>query len=121
MTSYQFINTQIKDGIWQGNLTGAGPQTPDLHVTHLGEVIDGVTYEHDTAHDTWRVRFPLPSHLICDGVQTFVVKDGTGVTLTSFSLVVGEPLADDLRAEIALLRGELEVLKTAFRRHCAES
>lgn len=121
MASYQFINTQIKDGVWQGDLTGAGQEMPDLQVTHLGQVIDGLTFAHDAAHDMWRVRLPLPSSLIFDGVQTFLLHDNTGTTLCSFSLIVGEPLADDLRAEIALLRGELEVLKSALRRHCAES
>ena len=121
MASYQFINAQIKDGVWQGDLTGAGQETPDLQVTHLGQVIDGLSVVHDATHDTWRVRLPLPSNLICDGVQTFLLHDSTGATLTSFSLIVGEPLAEDLHAEIALLRGELEVLKSAFRRHCAES
>jgi hypothetical protein len=31
------------------------------------------------------------------------------------------PLEEDIRAEVSLLRAELDLLKRAFRRHCAET
>jgi hypothetical protein len=43
------------------------------------------------------------------------------VVLGSFSITSGEPLEDDLRNEINLLREELDMLKRAFRRHCVET
>lgn len=116
-----FINTQIKAGVWQGDLAGASDTTPALQVMHLGNRLDGLTATYDTTHSVWRVRVQIPTELINDGVQTFAITDAAGITLSSFSLVAGEPLADDLRAEIALLRGELEMLKKAFRHHCAEN
>ena len=60
----------------------------------------------------------MPPHLFNDGLQTFVVSDESGATVTSFSLLAGDALADDLRAEINLLRNELDLLKKAFRQHC---
>ena len=117
----QFINTHIKAGVWQGDLVGAGSTPPALKVTHLGTALDGVSCVHDPVHDVWRVTAPIPAALISDGVQTFVISGTDGVTLGSFTIMSGAPLADDLRAEIALLRSELELLQKAFRNHCAES
>jgi hypothetical protein len=120
MSNYSFINTQIRSGIWEGELTPAGDTAPDLTVTHQGAALEGVTCIKDTSRDTWRVKVPIPSAMINDGLQTFVVSDGHGALLADFSLLAGEALADDLRAEIDLLRSELEILKTAFRNHCAQ-
>ncbi len=116
----QFINTQIKAGIWRGDLADAGDAAPDLRITHLGQPLD-VTCEKDPAHDLWRVSVSIPPALISDGLQTFVVSDSSERTLSTFSIIAGEPLADDLRAEISLLRSELDLLQAAFRRHCSEN
>ena len=65
---------------------------------------------------------PIPTALLSDGVQTFLVRDpATGATLGHFTIVTGVPLEDDIRAEIDLLRAELDMLKKAFRRHCVET
>ncbi len=116
----QLINTQIKGGVWQGDVAGAGESMPELRITHLGSALDSVDCTHVPAHDIWRITVPIPQELISDGVQTFVVSDPTGVRLGSFTLICGEPLADDLRAEISLLRAELDMLKKSFRRHYSE-
>ncbi|PJI86282.1 hypothetical protein BC777_2650 [Yoonia maricola] len=117
----QFINAQITAGVWQGDLVGAGSKQPDLHVTHLGQTLDQVTCTRDAKQDVWRVAIPIPSALISDGVQTFVINDDCGSTIGSFAIICGEPLTDDLRAEITLLRSELDLLQKAFRQHCADS
>ncbi|SIT86153.1 hypothetical protein SAMN05421665_2238 [Yoonia rosea] len=121
MATAHFINTRIKAGVWHGDLTGAGQEHPILQVTHLGQALSEVNYTYNAAHDVWHVAVPIPAAMIADGVQTFLITDQTGTTLDSFTLVAGAPLADDLRTEIAALRAELEVLKQAFRAHCAES
>jgi hypothetical protein len=55
-------------------------------------------------------------------VQVFLINDAaTGETLDSFTIITGEPLEDDIRAEVELLRAELDMLKRAFRRHCVET
>jgi len=54
--------------------------------------------------------------------ENFIISDGkTGMTLNSFALLFGEVLAEDIRAEMGLLREELDLLKSAFRRHCVET
>ena len=68
------------------------------------------------------LRVPIPAELLSDGVQTFLIRDtDSGETLESFSILAGEALADDIRAEVELLREELDMLKRAFRRHCLET
>lgn len=73
------------------------------------------------ADGTWLVRVPLPADALCDGVHTFSLVDrDSGMLLESYAVALGEPLDRDLRAEIDLLRAELDLLKRAFRRHCAD-
>ena len=72
--------------------------------------------------DTWVLRVPVPVEAIADGVQTVVITDSTDDTrLGHFTMIAGEALGDDMRAEMELLRAELDMLKRAFRRHCVET
>jgi hypothetical protein len=41
----------------------------------------------------------------------------TGAVLDRVTLLAGDALDEDIRAEVVLLRDELEMLKRAFRRH----
>jgi hypothetical protein len=52
--------------------------------------------------------------------REFLLRLGAG-SFGAFAIVTGEPLDDDIRAELDLLRAELEMLKRAFRRHCLET
>lgn len=121
MTDMVLTRTHLVAGTWKGVLTGASA-VPDLKVTHLDHVLDGVTVQRLSDQGDWLVQVPVPASLISDGVQTFVIADAaTGDRLASFAILAGEALADDLRAEIDLLRAELDMLKRAFRLHCAET
>lgn len=112
--------TRIANGWWEGVLTGAGDGT-EVGAWHQDRQIDGVevTKLAGSSGDH-AVRVPVPSHVLTEGVQTIVLRVG-GETLAAFTLVAGLPLEEDLRAEISLLRAELDLLKRAFRRHCAET
>lgn len=122
MTPYTLTKTRLFAGVWEGILTGAGTEEPHLRVTHLGEAIDGVEIKQSKELNGWLVHVPIPANLMSDGVQTFVITDSkTGETLNSFALLFGEVLAEDIRVEISLLREELDLLKSAFRRHCVET
>ncbi len=114
--------THLRGGVWEGELTGAGADQPQLEVRHQNEPVDGLTLEKISGRDAWAVQVPVPMGLIADGVQTFVIVDAsTGTTLSSFALLSGEALAEDIRAEVDLLRAELDLLKRSFRRHCNET
>lgn len=121
MSDLILSKTQLLGGIWEGEIAGAGNDEPQIAVTHQGTPVEGVTLKHDSAKDVWRMAFPIPAHLISDGVQTFLISDERGRRLGKLDLLAGEALADDLRAELNLLRDELDMLKKAFRQHCRDT
>ena len=123
MSDWTLTKTRLFEGVWEGVLSGeAGANAPEIEVTHLQQPLDGIEVIERPASGDWALRVPVPADRIADGVQTFVIRDRTsGTVLDSFSLVAGDALANDLRAEIALLREELDLLKRAFRRHCLET
>lgn len=124
MSHLKLTRTRLFEGVWEGVLTADAAQQglPSIVVTHLDRPLDGVELTEDRAAGHWLVRVPVPAHLLSDGVQSFVISDAaTGARLDSFAILAGEALGDDIRAEIALLRAELDMLKRAFRRHCNET
>lgn len=123
MTETTLIHTRLQAGVWYGLVTAPPEAPPELEVLHLEQRLDGVTLNPSTkVAGEYLLAVPIPVQLINDGVQTFVVKNRqTTETLGSFAIVAGQPLDEDLRAEIDLLRAELDLLKRAFRRHCVET
>lgn len=124
MSNWTLTKTRLFEGIWEGVLTGEGEDArqPELAVTFLEKPVPGVEVKQDGAGKRWIVRIPIPTEAIADGVQTFLIADKTnGEQLNSITLISGEVLADDIRAEMDLLRAELDMLKRAFRRHCVET
>lgn len=110
--------TRIRGGCWEA--TSRMPEAPDLEVRHLGEVLEGLVVSGGPGD--WRISQPIPVSALNEGVLSFLVcRKGESEPVDSFTLVAGAPLAEDLRAEIDLLRAELDLLKRAFRQHCAES
>jgi hypothetical protein len=121
MNDMVLTRTRLVAGIWEGVLSGPAT-SPQLRVSHLDLALDGVEVMGLPDQGNWLVRIPIPTSVISDGLQTFVIADAvTGEKLGSFAMLAGEALDDDLRAEIDLLRAELDLLKRAFRRHCAET
>lgn len=120
MGALTLTKTRLAHGIWEGMLSGAGQDMPALQVSHQGTLLEAPDLQHDPDQDVWLVSITIPPQLINDGVQTFVISDAQDNTLGSFALMSDEVVDDDLRAEIALLRSELEMLKQSFRRHCSE-
>jgi len=121
MADMTLTKTRIQAGVYEGVLSGVAD--PKLQALIEGQPVEtlSVTPEQDGSGN-WSVRLAIPHEALTDGVQTFVITDTeTGDTLDSFTIVTGEPLDDDLRGEIDLLRAELDMLKKAFRRHCAET
>lgn len=114
--------TRLFEGVWEGVITGAGDARPDVTVTHLQDTMPDVELTQKPGEQAWVLRVPIPADRIADGVQTFLISDtASGAALGSFSLVSGDALSYDIRAEVTLLREELDMLKRAFRRHCLET
>ena len=123
MTEMILTKKRIHAGVWEGVLSVPDGVTPELTVLHLGQKVEGVVVAPDgQAADQYLVAIAIPVEVLTDGVQTFVVQDAqTGDKLSSFAIVTGEPLEDDVRAEVDMLRAELDMLKKAFRRHCLDT
>ncbi|MCZ4352569.1 hypothetical protein O4H61_08590 [Roseovarius aestuarii] len=124
MSDLILTKTRLFEGVWEGQLTyeGEGNYQPEIEVTHLEKPIDGVEVIQQKSPGNWVVRVPIPANVITDGVQTFLIRDKRAdMTLDSFTLMSGDALGYDIRAEMALLREELDMLKRAFRRHCLET
>lgn len=124
MSELSLSKIRFHNGIWEGRITNA-PDTgarPDIQVRYLDQLVDGVTLKEGSTGSEWDLYVPVPSHAVADGVHSFVIYDGaTDRKLDDFILIAGEATANDLRAEVELLRAELDMLKRAFRRHCLET
>jgi len=124
MSDLTLTKTRLFEGVWEGILTSdaEGNMQPEIEVTHLQQTVPDVQVIENREARHWVVRVPIPAALISDGVQTFLINDArAGETLGSFALLSGDALSYDIRAEVTLLRDELDMLKRAFRRHCLET
>ncbi len=124
MSGMRIVKTRLNEGVWEGIVyqTAQTATAPVISVTHLGKPIEGVALSAADEGGHWVLRVPIPAECIADGVQTFLVKDATTQeVVSSFAIYAGDVLDDDIRAEISLLREELDMLKRAFRRHCVET
>ncbi|WP_224816539.1 hypothetical protein [Hasllibacter sp. MH4015] len=111
----------LQAGRYEGILTGAG-QT-EIEALHKGRIIAVAQITpHPTESGAQRVAIDLPADILSDGVQVIGLRStATGEVLDRITLMAGTALDEDIRGEMALLRDELEMLKRAFRRHCAET
>lgn len=115
MTQSTLTPILFENGIWKGRLEAASK--PEIEVQYQGETLDGVVLEPD--EDGWMLTVPVPVTALSEGVHSFVVVDVSNTRkLADFTVMSGTPAADDLRAEVELLRAELDMLKRAFRRIC---
>lgn len=125
MRKIQLVKTRLHAGIWEGELhvPEDAETLPEIVVTHLDQSVAGYELTEDHARaGIWFFRFAVPPELLSDGAQTFVISDReSNETLASFTIIAGELVEDDIRAEMDLLRAELDMLKRAFRRHCIET
>ncbi len=125
MNNLTLIATHLSQGTLKAVLVGAPSDIspPAIEITHHGKPLSGLTIEATRdKKGEWNLHLPIPPELLSDGVQTLLFTDpSNGATLGSFTILCGDALDEDIRAEMALLRAELDLLKSAFRRHCRES
>ena len=123
MSAYTLTKTRFLEGTWKGLLSSTETTAPpEIAVTLHDAPVRGVTVAQSSEPGRWSLEVPVPVEALGDGVQTFLILDAASdEVLGSFTLIAGEALGDDIRAEMALLRAELDMLKRAFRRHCTET
>ncbi|WP_170763156.1 hypothetical protein [Ruegeria lacuscaerulensis] len=113
MTHPTLTPVRLENGTWLGHLQSE--TKPEIEVRYLGQVLEGVSMS--AADNGWELSVPVPLAALSDGVHCFVIADtATTQKLGDFTIIAGTPAADDLRAEVELLRAELDMLKRAFRR-----
>lgn len=107
---------RISSGVWEAVVISS--EMPAVQALHGGRAVEGVTVAPlgDGRH---AVRVPIPAWAVNEGVQMILVQ-ANAQRLAVITLVAGEPLDEDLRAEVTLLRAELDLLKRAFQRHVRE-
>lgn len=124
MSAFSLTHTRFREGLWEGLLSVVekGAAQPEIAVTLRDVPVRGVTMAEAGEPGRWVLQIPVPIEAVGEGVQTFLITDANAdEVLGSFTLIAGEVLGDDLRAEVDLLRAELDMLKRAFRRHCLET
>lgn len=123
MSTYSVSKTRLFEGIWEG-LVSTEDKTadqPHLEAVFQEKPLDSLKLV-EVGEGRWSLRFPIPAHILADGVQTILIRDVMAQeTLDVVTIISGEPIAEDIRAEMDLLRAELDMLKRAFRRHCLET
>lgn len=121
MQDETLTRVRLRGGRYEGLFSGA-PDT-GIEAVHEGRAIAvAQVAPDDAAPGRMRVTLDLPAEVIGEGVQVIALRaTGSGQVLDRITLMAGTPLDEDIRAEVALLRDELEMLKRAFRRHCTET
>lgn len=120
-----FENAGLKGGLWRGRLRGNW-QPGRLVLTYQGVMMAEARLTPD-GDQAWQVEVRLPADVLSDGVQTLVLMTdggpegapalaGGGETVARLPLMAGRPLDEDLLAELAALRAELELVKRELRR-----
>ncbi|MFT5868686.1 MAG: hypothetical protein ACI8TF_000793 [Paracoccaceae bacterium] len=122
MGNQVLTKTRLTTGRYEGILSGSS-RVPIIEVVHMDRVIGiAQTVAIEAKPDQFLVSYALPPEVLSDGMQIVVLRSAADATpLDVIAILAGEPLEQDLRAEIALMRVELDMFKRAFRRHCVET
>lgn len=122
MQDMTIISSSLRGGVWEGRVGPAqAGALPEMQARHLDRILDGLLLARAEDGQSLTFRVTLPLAVLSDGVQTVVLQDDSGQTIGRLSLYAGDMLESDIRAEVDLLRAELDMLKRAFRRHCVET
>lgn len=116
MAQYLLTQSRLHAGVWDVVLTATGQSDPTLTATCEGRHLPGLSCVRGDQPGTWRVSLQIPADILSEGLQTILLSQADGRKIASLALLAGDVLADDLRAEIGLLRNELDLLKSAMRR-----
>jgi len=122
MAEITLTKTRLTSGRYEGVLACSGTP-PVIEAVHLDRVLGHVDLVEMESHPGHQLAgFDIPATAISDGVQIITLRSAAdGEVLDRITILAGEPLEQDFRGEMLLLREELELLKRAFRRHCVET
>ena len=118
----RFEDHGVSGGCWTGALQ-ADSQPAGLCVVQRGKVVAQARLR-DAGPGLWSVAADLPGAVIDRGAHGLLLVAGDpdqpgSVVLARLTLVAGAVAGDELLAEVAQLRAELDLLKREFRRLAA--
>ena len=61
MTALQLTKTRMREGVWQGIITGMGEDPPQIEVTHESTIISDIVLTHNQSADHWALSVPMAS------------------------------------------------------------
>ncbi len=121
MSGVSITATTLRSGVWHAQVRVEGESAMPVLTAWSGERELPAPELAAEGAGIWALKLTVPGEVLSDGVQTIVIRDeASGNTAGSFAILAGAALDDDIRAEMALLRTELDMLKRAFRRHMNE-
>ncbi|WP_333685150.1 hypothetical protein [Pontibaca methylaminivorans] len=123
MSSLSLTKICLHNGVWEGLIERAPEdRPPGIRVVHHGRPIDDVSLSAGKAAGQWHLAIRIPPAALTSGIQTFLILDAEdNAPLGDFVIIADPPEGESLKAEVALLRAELDLLKRSFRRHCTGS
>jgi len=114
MSEERLVKVALQGGRYEAELHA--PEETGIEAVHDGRVVAAGRLTHGDG--ATRVSVEFPADVLSDGVQVVTLRSTvTGAVLDRVTFLAGDALDEDIRAEVALLRDELEMLKRAFRRH----
>ncbi len=119
MTDPTLVQSCLNAGAWEIVLYSPGG-SPDVEVWLGDRQLSRLSLTQE-APGHWRGQVAVPPDLLSDGVHVVVLRSvPEGTVLGHLHLSAGTTRDADLAAEVALLRAELEMVKTALRRMSAK-
>jgi hypothetical protein len=118
----QVLRHRFRNGRWEALLRHPGGAPPAVEALWADRPLPGLELQPDGEDGAlWHLRLPIPAEAISEGMQTFLLRrPETGETLCRFALLAGRALEEDVMAELAFLRADLDLLKQVVRRLMAE-
>lgn len=115
----RFDSHGISNGCWSGELIAATPPAR-VALVHRGNAVAQASLRQ-IGPDRWILSADLPGTVVDQGAQAVALVagdpgDAGSQVLGHLTLVAGTVIADDVLAEVAQLRAELDLLKREFRR-----
>ena len=114
--------TRFAEGIWRALLSQSSDlkaPPPKIQVLLQGRPIRGVRVDALDMENCHELSVPIPPEAV--GFSTYmllIVEQGSSKVLSRMLLSGGDLNGEDLRAEMAKLRAEIDLLKRLFRASC---
>ena len=111
--------TRFAEGIWRALLSQSSDLKalpPKIDVLLQGRPIRGVRVDALDMENCYELSVPIPPEAVGFGTyMLLIVEQGSSKVLSRIVLSGGDLNGEDLRAEMAELRAEIDLLKRLFR------